>query len=193
MLFFETPEQWRRWLEHNHDKASEQWFGYYKVGSGKRSVTWPESVDEALCYGWIDGLRKSIDGESYKIRFTPRKPGSIWSAVNRKRVEELTALGRMTEAGLSAYSKRTESKSGIYSFEQENVCLAEEDERLFRANEKAWAFFEAQAGWYRKAAVWKIISAKKEETRAKRLTELISSSENGRTIPSLTRPGKSRA
>lgn len=193
ILFFEAPDQWRRWLETSHDTAKEQWVGYYKVGSGKPSITWSQSVDEALCYGWIDGVRKSIDKESYKIRFTPRKPRSIWSVVNMKKVEELIEQGRMTEAGLIAYSKRTESKSGVYSFEQENVRLSEEDESSFRANEKAWAFFEAQADWYRKAAVWKIVSAKKEETRAKRLAELISCSENGTTVPSLSWAANSRA
>lgn len=186
-LFFTDPSQFRSWLEINHDQAAEQWIGYYKKGTGKPSMTWQESVDEALCYGWIDGLRKSIDDSSYMIRFTPRKPGSIWSTVNIERVKELTMLGLMQPKGLRAFENRKENKSSIYAYEQKNaVELDEAYERQFRANPKAWDFFQAQAAWYRKTAIWKIVSAKKEETKQKRLAELIEYSELGRLVPSLT-------
>lgn len=189
--FFATPAEFRAWLEARHDKAAELWVGFYKVGSGRPSITWPEAVDEALCFGWIDGVRKGIDDVSYTIRFTPRKPRSIWSAINIKRVEELTILGRMRPAGRKAFAERTEEKSGIYAYEQRNTpTLDEADERQFQANEQAWSFFQAQAAWYRRTAVWWVISAKKEETRRKRLAALISDSEHGRTIPSLTRRTK---
>jgi uncharacterized protein YdeI (YjbR/CyaY-like superfamily) len=145
-------------------------------------------VDEALCFGWIDSVRKGVDEQSYMNRFTPRKPRSTWSAVNIKRVEELTRLGRMHPAGLRAFEQRAEDRSGIYSFEQRHdVALDEASERQFRANEQAWAFFQAQAPSYRKAAIWWVTSAKKEETRRTRLARLIVDSEQGRTIPPLTR------
>ncbi|TDG00235.1 YdeI/OmpD-associated family protein [Paenibacillus piri] len=186
-LFFTEPSEFRAWLEAHHDQAAEQWVGYYKKGSGKPSVTWPESVDEALCFGWIDGLRKSIDESSYMIRFTPRKPGSIWSAVNIERVKELTGLGLMRPEGLRAFEGRKQNKSAIYAHEQKGAAeLDEAYERQFRANPKAWAFFQTQAAWYRKTAIWKIVSAKKEETKLRRLAELIEYSEQGRPVPSLS-------
>ncbi|MCI0397734.1 MAG: YdeI/OmpD-associated family protein [Chloroflexi bacterium] len=191
--FFATPSEFRAWLEVYHDKAQELWVGYYKKGLGRPSITWPESVDQALCFGWIDGLRKSIDEASYMIRFTPRKPRSTWSAVNVKRVQELTALGLMRPAGLQAFEERAPERSGIYSYEQkDNVALDAAGEQQFRANAKAWDFFQAQPAWYRRAAVWWVVSAKREETRRKRLTRLIEDSEHGRTIPSLTRPARPR-
>jgi uncharacterized protein YdeI (YjbR/CyaY-like superfamily) len=190
-VFFATPSQFREWLEEHHDSASELWVGFYKKGSGKRSITWPEAVDEALCFGWIDSVRKSIDDESYTNRFTPRKPRSTWSAVNIKRVGELTAMGLMRPAGLKAFEARSEEKSGIYAYEQrDNAALSEEYERQFRANEKAWEFFQAQPAWYRKTATWWVISAKREETRLKRLAMLIEDSAEGRTIGPLTRNTK---
>lgn len=190
--FFATPSEFRAWLEEHHDKAQELWVGFYKKSSGKPSVTWPEAVDEALCFGWIDGLRKGIDDVSYTIRFTPRKPRSVWSAVNINRVKELTSLGLMRPAGLQAFEQRSDEKSAIYAYEQENgVELGPAYERRFRANKKAWAFFQAQAAWYRKAAIWWVISAKKDETRLRRLATLIDHSEQGRTLPQLTRPTKS--
>ena len=186
--FFATPAEFRTWLEAHHANEKELLVGYYKVGSGRPSITWPESVDEALCFGWIDGVRRRIDDASYCIRFTPRKPRSIWSAVNIARVAELTQQGHMRPTGLAAFEARTDAKSAIYAYEQrENAALNDADEQEFRANEAAWAFFQAQPAWYRKTASWWVISAKKEETRRKRLLTLIGDSEEGRTIRELTR------
>lgn len=191
--FFATPADFRVWLEVHHAKSPELWVGYYKKGSGRPSLTWPESVDEALCFGWIDGIRKSIDEVSYAIRFTPRKVDSTWSAVNIKRVEELTALGLMRPAGLAAFEKRVKEKSGIYAYEQRQAAeLSQAQTAQFRANPAAWEFFQSQPPSYRKAAVWWVVSAKKEETGQKRLAALIADSAQGRTVPPLTRPGKSR-
>lgn len=189
--FFATPSEFRMWFEEHHDKTQELLVGFYKKSSGKPSITWPEAVDEALCFGWIDGVRKGIDDVSYTIRFTPRKLRSIWSAVNVKRAKELASLGLMRPAGLKAFEERAEEKSGIYAYEQENAAeLDEAYEQQFRANKKAWDFFQAQASWYRRAAIWWVISAKREETRLKRLVTLIESSEHGRTVPLLTRRTK---
>jgi uncharacterized protein YdeI (YjbR/CyaY-like superfamily) len=191
-VFFATPAELRAWLERNHEAASELWVGFRKKGSGKPSITWPEAVDQALCFGWIDGLRKSVDETGYMIRFTPRKSRSTWSLVNVKRVQELAELGLMRPAGLAAFEARREEHSGVYSYEQRNAAkLARADERQFRANEKAWAFFQAQPPWYRRAAVWWVVSAKKDETRIKRLATLVEHCEQGRTVPPLTRPTKS--
>ncbi|MDP8979031.1 MAG: YdeI/OmpD-associated family protein [Acidobacteriota bacterium] len=181
--FFATPAALRGWLEKQHDQKLELWVGFHKKGSRKPSITWPESVDEDLCFGWIDGVRKRIDDSSYVIRFTPRKRGSIWSSVNVKRVEELTGLGRMRPEGIRAFEDRKESKSGIYSYEQKTDSrLAEEDEKWFRANRKAWEFFQAQAPSYRRLMIWRVISAKKVETRKKRLEALIGESALGRRV-----------
>ncbi len=186
--FFATAAEFRGWLEAHHDKLSELWVGFHKVSSGKPSLTWPESVDAALCFGWIDGVRKSIDETSYKIRFTPRKPGSKWSGVNSRRVEQLKDLGLMHNSGLQAFAKRVAEKSGVYSYEQRHTIELDEPlEKLFRRNRKAWTYFQEQANWYRKAALWWIASAKREDTRLKRLMQLIEHSEQGRTIPPLTR------
>lgn len=193
IIFFETPAAFRSWLEQHHESSQELWVGFYKKGSGKPSITWPESVDEALCFGWIDGLRKSIDDMSYKIRFTPRKPRSTWSAVNIGRVEELTRLGLMHPAGLKAFEQRTAENSGIYAYEQrQDAELGHEFEQQFRANQEAWAFFQAQPAWYRRTATWWVISAKKDETRRKRLATLIADSAGGRRIRELARPGKTQ-
>lgn len=186
--FFATPSAFRTWLEEHHHTTQEVWVGFYKKSSGQPSITWPEAVDEALCFGWIDGVRKGIDDASYTIRFTPRKPRSIWSAVNVKRASELAHLGRMRPAGLKAFEERVEEKSGLYAYEQENAAeLNDAYEQQFRANTQAWDFFQAQAPWYRRTAIWWVISAKKEETRLKRLATLIEDSEHGRTIAPLTR------
>jgi uncharacterized protein YdeI (YjbR/CyaY-like superfamily) len=190
-LFFATPDEFRSWLHEHHEYTQELWVGFYKKGSGKPSITWPEAVDQALCYGWIDGIRKSIDGESYKIRFTPRKPRSTWSAVNLNRVRELTAQGLMQPAGLKKFKERVEERTGIYAYEQrENATLGDVYEQQFRANARAWDFFNKQPAGYRKTAIWWVVSAKKEETRQKRLSTLIDDSEHERTIAQLTRPGK---
>jgi len=189
--FFATASEFRAWLEEHHREARELWVGFYKKGSGKPSITWPEAVDQALCFGWIDGVRKSIDDVAYANRFTPRRARSAWSAVNVKRVEELTKLGLMRPAGLEAFAQRTEDRSGTYSYEQRDAARLEPSyEREFRANEKAWEFFRAQPPWYRRAATWWVVSAKKEETRLRRLATLIDDSEHGRTVRPLTPPTK---
>ncbi len=154
--------------------------GYYKKGSGKASVTWPETVDEALCVGWIDGVRRSLGEECYTVRFTPRKPGSIWSAVNIRRVEVLTAEGRMRAAGLAAFERRKEARSGVYAYEQkEGAELPEWCVGRFRKEAAAWEWFQGQAAWYRRTAAWRVISAKQEATRVKRLEALIEAARRG--------------
>jgi uncharacterized protein YdeI (YjbR/CyaY-like superfamily) len=184
--FFQTPSAFREWLEQHHAKADALWAGFYKKASGKPSITWPESVDEALCFGWIDGIRKSIDDFSYTIRFTPRRPGSIWSSVNIKRAQALIEQGQMQPAGLKAYQARKENKSGIYSYEQRGVDLEEPYNRLLKKNKAAWSFFQIQPASYRKAVSWWIISAKKEETRLKRLEILMAHSAQGQRLPLFT-------
>lgn len=190
--FFETPAEFRQWLEENHEQETGLWVGYYKKGTGKPGITWPESVDEALCFGWIDGVRQSIDAERYKIRFTPRRPGSTWSAVNIRRVNELIALGRMAPAGLSAFEKRTEKRSRNYSYEQKAVKLATEYENQIKANPAAWAFFEKLAPSYKKASIHWVRSAKKAETRQRRLEILIRACAAGEKIPPLQVSKKSK-
>jgi uncharacterized protein YdeI (YjbR/CyaY-like superfamily) len=186
--FFSAASAWRKWLEKNHATADELWVGFHKKASGKPSITWPESVDEALCFGWIDGVRKSIDADRYKIRFTPRRPGSTWSLVNTKRVEELSALGRMQSAGLVAFEARLEKRSGVYAYEQRKTATLDPGQaRQFRANKPAWDFFQSQPPSYRQTATWWVISAKREETRERRLATLIEDSAAGRRIGPLTR------
>lgn len=180
--FFKTPAAFRKWLATNHDRSKELWVGYYKKDTGKASITWPESVDEALCFGWIDGIRKKFDEESYVIRFTPRKPESIWSAVNVRNVERLIKEERITPAGLKAYEKRKEYRSGIYSYEQRPVDLVEPYASQFKKNKAAWKFFQAQPPYYRKMMTWFIVSAKTEETRQKRLARLIEGSAKGQRL-----------
>jgi uncharacterized protein YdeI (YjbR/CyaY-like superfamily) len=189
--FFSNPTKFHRWLGKNHDKQSELWVGFYKKHSDKPSITYPEALDEALCYGWIDGLRKSIDGVSYKIRFTPRQAKSTWSLVNIKRVEELKRLGRMRASGLKAFENRDPKRSGIYSFENAPRNLDAAYEKKFQSNKRAWAFFQAQPPGYRRTASWYVMSAKKEETRWRRLATLISESEKGVRLGLVT--GKAKA
>jgi uncharacterized protein YdeI (YjbR/CyaY-like superfamily) len=187
--FFATPELWRAWLEKNHTSKTELWVGYYKTSTGKKSITWPQSVDEALCFGWIDGLRKSIDDDAYKIRFTPRKKTSIWSAVNVKRIAVLTEEGRMTEAGLTAFGHRKENKTGIYGHDRkEEAKLPSEWQSRFEKNKRAWTWFSARAPSYRRIAIHWVMSAVKEETRERRFQELVRCSEQETTIGPLTRP-----
>jgi uncharacterized protein YdeI (YjbR/CyaY-like superfamily) len=186
--FFATPQALRRWFEAHHATDPELLVGFYKVGSGVPSITWPESVDQALCFGWIDGIRRGIDEVSYTNRFTPRKPGSTWSGKNIARVAELTEMGMMHPTGMAAFERRIEARSGVYSFEQERIELGPAFERRFRADRAAWAFFRGQPPSYRKAATWWVINAKKEETRARRLETLMDDSANGRRIKQLTRP-----
>lgn len=181
--FFPTPQEFRQWLQEHHQTEKELLVGFYKVGSGKSSMTWPESVDQALCFGWIDGVRRSIDEESYSIRFTPRKPTSIWSAVNIKKMEELTKSGLMTEAEQRAFELRKEHKSAIYSHENETATLSPVFEKQFKANKKAWEFFNSQAPSYKKVILHWIMSAKQENTRVLRLEKTIKESESGKRMP----------
>lgn len=179
-IFFAGPPDFRNWLEHNHSSSPELWVGYYKVGTGKPSMTWPESVDEALCFGWIDGIRKTIDAESYMIRFTPRRANSIWSAVNIAKVAELTKQGRMMPAGTAIFEKRTESRSGVYTYENEEAVLSPVLLDHFKQHETAWNRFERYSPYCRKLYIRWIMSAKQEVTQFKRLAELIQDCEAGR-------------
>ena len=193
--FFATPDEFRAWLERHHETTPELLVGFYKKGSGKPSITWPESVDEALCFGWIDGIRRTIDDESYSIRFTPRRARSIWSNVNIKRVAALTELGRMRPAGLRAFAALDEKRAGIYRYEHQQQTeppLARAYTAKFKANKKAWTFFAAQPPGYRKLATRFVMSAKKEETRLKRLERLIKDSADGRRIGLLNRPERQK-
>ena len=187
--FFRTQPDFREWLQANHDKAQELLVGFYKKCSGKPSITWPESVDQALCFGWIDGIRRNVDPESYSIRFTPRKPRSVWSSINIKRVEYLTENGLMAPAGLKAFEARTENRSGIYSYEQRSDRLPDQYQKKLKQNKPAWEFYNAQGAYYRRLTAWWVVSAKKEETRLRRLDRLIEDSANGRTIKEAT-PGR---
>jgi uncharacterized protein YdeI (YjbR/CyaY-like superfamily) len=187
-VYFATPEQFGAWLEEHHETASELWVGFYKKGSGRPSITWPESVEQALRFGWIDGVRHSLGDESYTTRFTPRKRGSNWSAINVATVEELKARGLMAPAGLRAYEARAPERTGVYSFERrEAAVLPPELERRLRANAAASEWFEGRPPGYRKTAIHWVISAKREETRMRRLQQLIDCSAEGRTVPPLTR------
>ena len=190
--YFPTPADFREWLEANHAKAKELLVGFHKKGSGRPSLTWPESVDEALCFGWIDGVRRSLGETSYTIRFTPRRPTSIWSDVNVARVKDLERRGRLRPAGRRAFAARRAEKTGVYAFEQkEPARLSKEQEAALRANRKAAAFFDAQPPWYRRTATHWIVRAKRRETRERRLARLIEDSAAGRTLGHLTRSGKS--
>ncbi len=187
ILFFPTPADLRAWFEEHHATARELWIGFYKTGTGKPSVTYPESVDEALCFGWIDGVRQRIDDVSYTNRFTPRQKRSTWSNVNIKRVEALIAQGRMHPAGLAVYEARSAERSGVYTYEQPAHELEAAYTAQVQANPAAWTFFLAQSAWYRRTAIRWVMSAKKEETRQKRLATLIEDSAQGRTVAPLTR------
>lgn len=178
-VFFEKKADFRKWLQKNHEKEIELLVGFYKVGSGKKSITWPESVDEALCFGWIDAVRRSIDEYSYQIRFTRRKPNSIWSAVNIQKVEELTKQGLMLPAGLESFSKRTEKRSKIYPHENDDIELAPAYKKQLTANKKAWKYFQALAPSYKKLSTRWVMTAKQEATQVKRLVQLIADCEAG--------------
>jgi uncharacterized protein YdeI (YjbR/CyaY-like superfamily) len=191
--FFATPAAFRKWLEANHAKRTELLVGFYKRDSGKPSITWPESVDEALCFGWIDGVRKSLGEEAYTIRFTPRKPRSIWSAINVAKIAELEKSGKLHESGRAAFALRTDTRTGVYSFERaEPAVLPEAFEALLRKNKKAAQFFDAQPPGYRKTAIHWVISAKREETRSQRLARLIADSAAGQRLAHLVSPGTKR-
>jgi uncharacterized protein YdeI (YjbR/CyaY-like superfamily) len=185
--FFASQWDFRKWLEENHDKEKVLFVGFYKVGSGQANMSWTESVDQALCFGWIDGVRKTIDKDAYFIRFSPRKPKSIWSAVNIKKMETLTQQGLMLPFGMAAFNLREAKRSGIYAYEQEQVRLSADFESQFVANKKAWDFFQSLPASYHKPAINWVMSAKQEVTRVKRLAELITDSEAGRKIKQLRR------
>jgi uncharacterized protein YdeI (YjbR/CyaY-like superfamily) len=181
--FFETADDFRLWLEEHAAGSAELVVGFYKKGGGRPSLSWPEAVDEALCVGWIDGVRKRIDEDSYQIRFTARKPGSTWSAVNIEKVRILQAQGRMKTAGLEAFARRSAEKSGTYSYEQSAAAeLEPAEEAQFRMQAEAWAFFAAQAPGYRKRALWWVVSAKQAATRKTRLARLIELSQKGQRL-----------
>ncbi len=180
--FFPTQEDFRRWLEENHEKETELIVGFYNVKSGKGGMNWSEAVDQAICFGWIDGVRRNVDKESYSNRFTPRLPTSNWSAVNIEKVRVLTEKGLMMPAGIAAYEKRIAEKSAIYAYETELKQFSEESEKQFKANKKAWEFFEEQANWYKKQMINWVMTAKQEATRERRLAKLISESEQGKRV-----------
>jgi uncharacterized protein YdeI (YjbR/CyaY-like superfamily) len=187
--FFQSASDFRGWLDKYHRKVDELWVGFYKRSSGKRSITYPESVDEALCYGWIDGVRRSVGASAYAVRFTPRKPASQWSALNIKRARALAAAGQMSAAGLRAIDA-AQDQARTYSYAQRRTARLDEAlERLFRANRKAWDFFVAQPPWYRRTSIFWVTSAKQEETRRRRLSALISDSQRGQWVKPLRRPG----
>jgi uncharacterized protein YdeI (YjbR/CyaY-like superfamily) len=181
--FFATPGELRAWLEEHHATETELVVGFYRKGSGRPSITWPQSVDQALCFGWIDGVRRGIDDESYSIRFTPRKPRSTWSAINVKRAAELTEQGLMYPAGLAAFDRRSDDNTAIYSYEQRRTAKLEPAmEQRFKEDERAWAWFQDQPPSYRRTATHWVVSAKKPETRERRLQQLIADSKAGRRI-----------
>jgi len=180
--FFKNTDEFRLWLEANHQTEKELLVGYYKVATGKPSMNWSDSVDEALCFGWIDGIRKSVDAESYCIRFTPRNPKSVWSEVNIKKVEALIQQGRMKPAGLAAWEKRSESRSGLYSYENKPEQFSPELEARFRENIVAWEFFSGQSTSYKRTVMYYVMDAKQEATRFSRLEKLILASANGQRI-----------
>ncbi|MEA2461375.1 MAG: hypothetical protein QOH90_1552 [Actinomycetota bacterium] len=188
--FFKSPAEFRRWLDKNHAAQTEVWVGFYKKATGKPTMTWSDAVDQALCYGWIDGVRYRHDDESYRQRFTPRTARSTWSSVNVAKVAELKKKGLMKPAGLAAFEARRENKTGIYSYENRPEKLPAAHEKVFKKDKGAWKFFEAQARSYRRAAIWWVISAKKEETRKRRLASLISDSGEGRRVKQFVSPSK---
>jgi uncharacterized protein YdeI (YjbR/CyaY-like superfamily) len=193
VVHFKSAAEFRKWLQKNHDRAKEVWVGFYRKESGRGGLTYKEALDQALCFGWIDGIRKKVDEESYTNRFTPRQAKSAWSLINIKRVEELTGEGLMAEPGLAAFNGRDPTRSGIYSFENRPKTLTRELERLFRANEPAYEFFRAQPAGYRRLATWFVMSAKKDDTRQRRLERLIVDSAAGRRLGIMTpAPKKAR-
>jgi uncharacterized protein YdeI (YjbR/CyaY-like superfamily) len=187
-IFFDSPEAFYAWLEQNHETETEVYVGYWKRHTGKPSLTWSQAVDQALCFGWIDGRVNTIDGDRHRQRFTPRKPGSNWSKINIEKVARLREAGLMRPAGEAAFERRRDDRSGVYSFERgEDPVLEPEQEKRFRANAAAWEFFQSQAPWYRRTAIHLVVSAKKPETRERRLAQLIEDSAAGRRIKQLAR------
>jgi uncharacterized protein YdeI (YjbR/CyaY-like superfamily) len=187
---FTSAPEFRAWLTKNHATVSELWVGFYKKSAKRPGTTYGEALDEALCYGWIDGVRYAVDALSYKIRFTPRRPRSIWSLVNVRHVQRLKQLGKMATPGLKAFEAREHHRTGIYAFEQKRPGLATKHKKLFRANKTAWEFFSSQAPWYQRTVGHWVSSARHEETQMRRLAQLIKDSENGRRIDQLTPKAK---
>jgi uncharacterized protein YdeI (YjbR/CyaY-like superfamily) len=187
--FFDSPEQLRDWLQRNHDSAAELLVGLHKRHTGRATLSWPQLVDELLCFGWIDGVRRRIDDHSYSIRITPRKPRSIWSAVNVARAAELEAAGLMHAAGRAAVGRRSEDRTGVYSYDRATPAKfdAVYEQRL-RASAAAARFFDSQPPWYRRTATHWVMSAKRQETRDRRFAQLLEHSAAGRPVPPLTRP-----
>jgi uncharacterized protein YdeI (YjbR/CyaY-like superfamily) len=190
-IFFRNPAEYRKWLEKNHSTAKELWIGYYKKATGKPSLTWEQTVDESLCFGWIDGIRKSIDEESFKQRVTPRRPTSVWSQINIRKIGELSKAGLMQPAGLAAFEKRDSKRT--YTYESFAAPLGRDQEEIFRANKKAWEFWKAQPAGYKRLASWYVMSAKQEATRQRRLERLIVDSAAGRRIGMLETKKKAKA
>lgn len=186
ITYFSSPAAFRRWLARHHGSETMLWVGFHKRHTGKPSLTWPESVTEALCYGWIDGVRRRVDEDRYAIRFSPRKAGSTWSAVNTRQAEALIEDGRMQPAGQAAFERRHEHRTAIYSYERPQA-LPDDFARQFRQQRAAWAFFQRQPPWYRRTAAHWVASAKREETRTRRLAQLIEDSANGLRIKPLRR------
>ena len=187
-IYFSSPQDFYDWLEANHETADEVYVGFFKQHTGKRAMSWSEAVDQALCFGWIDTRSNSIDEDRYMQRFTPRKPGSNWSRINVEKVAKLTEAGLMRPAGLAAFDKRTEDRTGVYSFEREDAELPEEFEERLRANPAAADYFDSRPPWYRRTATHWIVSAKREETRLRRLAQLIEDSAKGLDVKPLRRP-----
>lgn len=186
-VFFASAREWRAWLEEHHGTAPEVLVGFHKKATGRPSMTWAESVAEALCFGWIDGVRRSVGPEAYTIRFTPRRPGSHWSRVNVDLVARLESEGRMTPAGRAAFAARREDRTARFAYEQADVALDAEQEKAFRADPAAWEWFSAQAPSYRRLATYWVTSAKRPQTQARRLAVLVECSREGRRIPQLAR------
>ena len=180
VTFFATPDELRDWFDEHHETAAELWVGYHRKATGVPSITWPQAVDEALCVGWIDGVRYRLDDERHAQRFTPRRKGSIWSAINTKRAGELIAEGRMRPAGLKAFEARSPEKTAIYSYEREAAAFSDEQRRRFEADRAAWEFFQAQAPSYRRGVTHWVASAKRDETRERRFQKLLEDSRAGR-------------
>jgi uncharacterized protein YdeI (YjbR/CyaY-like superfamily) len=185
-IFFKSPADLRRWFENHHGKATVVWIAFWKAGSGRKGITYDEAVEESLCFGWIDGLVRRLDAHAYQQRFTPRKPRSIWSAVNIRKAEALKKAGRMAKPGLDTFEGRDRTKAGLYSFENRHVTLSPEFEKRFRARKAAWKFFEAQPPGYRRLAAFWVMSAKKEETRERRFAKLIDDSAGGVRVGAIT-------
>jgi uncharacterized protein YdeI (YjbR/CyaY-like superfamily) len=190
VTYFRSGQEFRAWLAKKHASVDELWVGFYKKSANKKGTTYNDALDEALCYGWIDGVRYAVDEQSYKIRFTPRKASSVWSLVNVRHVDRLKKLGKMTEPGLRAFAARQQHRTGIYAFEQKRSGLSKGLKRIFRANAAGWRFFSSQAPWYQRTASYWVSSAKQEETRQRRLEKLIKDSEAGRRLDHLTPKAK---